>query len=993
MNMAFKSDFYPNSEVLHKLTPFKISAILVISSLYNIFNMEEGGMLTSQIVNEYKGLKLENPPQIRGAHSEQNALELLGKQKFDLILIVPNLEDVDPFLLSGRIKERFPDIPIILVSQNKKQLTGLLEEDKTCGINHIYHWFGGPELLIAIIKTTEDYYNAEHDTVLANVRVVVLIEDATDFYSRLLPIIYKEIVNQIQSLIAVGLNDTQRALTLRARPKVLLAKSYEEGMALCEKFKPYLLCVASDTRLPKNGKIEAEAGIELLSHIKRQSPDLPLLLLSTEKVNRQKAQRKGFAFIDKNSTNIRKRIHDYFLEHLGFGDFIFRMPDGSKVSRVGNFQDLEFQLHQVPDESLAFHAERHHFSRWVLARLEISIALKFRSYQLHDFDTIQELRRFLISSVHSLRKHRQKGSISPFDKHKFDAEIRDFTKIGNGSLGGKARGLAFMSDFFRQNETLIDNYPGINIQIPNTLVISTAIFDKFAVKNNLRLLLKREHSDEEVMAQFLAATLSDEIIQNLRAYLKQVSYPLSVRSSSQMEDAQSQPYAGLYRTYMIPNNAEDLSVRLNQLVTAIKLVYASTYFSGAKLFSMSTSNQHSEESMAVIIQQLVGSQYGDYFYPAISGVAQSYNYYPFSQMRANEGVVHMALGFGKTVVGGEKCIRFSPLYPAKIPEFSRIDDILANAQRSFYALRTKDYPEDLRFNVNSNLEKRDVNDAIGEFPVDILSSTYVPSEDRVRDSSDMKGTRLITHAKILKYKLYDIPGLLHDLLRIGKKSFGCPIEIEFSVNLYPGTDRPADFYFLQIRPMMTNEGHRAIKIASKDLQNAFCYSTKALGNGVNKEMADIVYIKPDEFRTSITRDIAQEIDQINRRMDQENRSYILAGPGRWGGSDRWLGIPVKWRQISRVGAIIEFRNEKLNANPSEGSHFFQNITSLGIHYLMINETQQTSLEERQSEFFDWQWIYSQPVVSEMEYIRHIRLKKPMTLKMDGRTSRCVILKP
>ncbi len=990
--MPFESELYTNAEVLPQLTSFKIRDVLVISSLYNYFNMEEGGMLDSQIVSEYKGLRLENPPRIVGVFSADDALQLLKERDFDMVLIVPHLENVDPFVLGLEIKSIHPNTPVILLSQNTRQINTLLENENRQGVDHIYRWSGNPELLIAIIKMAEDCQNAEFDISQAKVRVVVLVEDSPDYYSQLLPIIYKEIVTQIQALIEVGLNEAQRALTLRARPKILLAKTYEEGLALCQKYHPYLLCVISDTRLPKNGVQDPEAGISLLSEVRQATPEVPLLLLSTENTNKDKARMHDLAYIDKNSPNIKKRIHDYFLEYLGFGEFIFRMPNGMEIDRAKDFLSLEAKVHEVPNASIAYHAEHNHFSRWVMARLEISLGLKFRSVKSSDFETIEDLRQFIIANINTLRRYRQKGVVSHFDKSNFDANIRKFVKIGKGSLGGKARGLAFMSDLFRQHEELQKKHPRINITIPKTLVISTEIFELFVSKNNLRSLLKKNLSDDEVSQRFLKAKLPEDLLKNLRTYLKQVKYPLSVRSSSQMEDSHYQPYAGLYRTYMIPNNDPELFTRLTQLTTAIKLVFASTYFDGPRQFSLNTSNQHSKESMAVAIQEVAGSQHGDFFYPAISGVAQSYNYYPFSKMKAEEGIVHMALGLGKTVVDGEKCIRFSPRYPTNIPEFSTINDIINNAQRSFYALRTKNYSNELHFRIHSNLEKREISDAFEEFPVKTLLSTYLPEEDRIRDTSDIEGPKVLTHAKILKYKLFDIPLLINDLLELGKKGFGCAVEIEFSVNFYPDSTREADFYFLQIRPMFAKEEHQAVKIVEEDLENAFCYSSKALGNGINKEIVDIVYIKPDEFRTEITQQIAEEISKINSTLEKANRSYLLAGPGRWGGSDRWLGIPVKWRHISKVGAIVELRNEKLNADPSQGSHFFHNITSLGIHYIMVNELQEQQANGM-NEFIDWQWLNSLPAVSETSFIRHVKLEKPMTLKIDGRDSRCVIIKP
>ncbi len=990
--ITFESEFYTNSEILPELTSYKIRDILLISSLYNIFNLEEGGILTSQIYSKYKDLRLENPPRVNGVSSVDGALSLLKEKNFDLILIVPHLDGIEASSLAVEIKRIKPKIPVILLSQDTREINTLLKKNHPDGVDGIFRWFGNPDLLLAIIKNVEDHKNVEQDTRRANVRVLIFVEDSPDYYSYLLPIFYKEIINQTHALIEVGLTEKQRALTLRQRPKILLAKNYEEGLELCHKYQSYLFCLVSDTRIPREGKITADAGIRLLSKIQAEIPGIPMLLMSSESTNKDKAEKNSFTFLDKDSPNLLKRVHAYFMEYLGFGDFIFRMSNGMEVDRASNFMALEDKLKTVPNESIVFHAKQHHFSRWIMARSEISLAVKFRSINFSDFENIDSLREFLIFNIHALRKYRQKGVVSQYNKHHFDADIRRFVKIGNGTLGGKARGLAFISDLFRQHEDLQKKYSNISIKVPKTLVICNDVFDSFVNQNNLRAILRQKISDEKVTERFINTRLPEFLLRNLYTYLKQVTYPLAVRSSSQMEDARYQPYAGLYRTYKIPNNHPVLSKRLEQLVKAIKLVYASTYFEGPRAFSKSTSNQHGKESMAVIIQQVTGEQHGDYYYPTVSGIAQSYNYYPFDKIKAEDGIVHMALGLGKTVVDGEKCIRFSPKYPNKIPEFSIVGDMLKNAQTSFYALKTHNYPVDLDFHNHSNLEKRNVNDAVKEDPVKLLASTYVPEENRIRDTWDMNGPKLLTFARILKYNLYRIPEILSDILELGQKGLGCPVEIEFAANIQPETKQKVDLYILQIRPMFFEEEHHNIEITKEDLERAFCFSSQALGNGINKKMTDIVYIKPNSFKKDATRQIADEIERINAVLEREERPFLLAGPGRWGGSDRWLGIPVKWRQISNVGAIVELRNKNLSADPSQGSHFFHNITSLGIHYVMLDEINQGE-SKGSSDFFDWDWVDNLPAISETDFIRHVVLEKPMTLKIDGRTSRCVMLKP
>ncbi len=991
-NITFESEFFTNSGILPDLTTYKIRDILLISNLYNIFHMEEGGLLASRISNEYKGLNLENPPRITGIASAEGALSLLKNKEFDMVIIVPYLDKMEVNQLGLEVKKVRPEVPVMLLSQNTREISALLGGTTDDGFDGVFRWHGNSDLLMAIVKNTEDHVNVEDDTNRANIRVIVYVEDSADHYSHTLPILYKEVVHQTNALMEVGLNENQRALTLRQRPKILLAKTYEEGLELCTTYREYLFCLMTDTRIPKDNRITPDGGLQLAMKIRKEIPDLPMVLMSSELENRERAVENELIFINKESPNLMRKIHLFFMEQLGFGDFVFRTSDGKEIDRAVNFLTLEEKLKTVPAESIAFHAVQHHFTRWVMARSEISLAMKFRAVQFSDFKNVELLREFLVNHINALRKFRQLGVVSQFKKEHFDGDIREFVKIGHGALGGKARGLAFMTDLFRQHDDLQKRHPNISIKIPKTLVICTEFFDSFVGKNNLRSILRKDLTDKEVSSKFLQGSLPESVLKNLRTYLEQSHYPLSIRSSSQMEDAHYQPYAGLYRTYKIPNNHPSLSKRLEHLETAIKLVYASTYFQSPRAYSKSISNQHGNESMAIIIQEVAGAQHSDYYYPTISGIAQSQNYYPFGKMKAEEGIVHMALGLGKKVVDGEKCIRFSPRYPEIIPEFSQVKDILTNAQQTFYALKTKNYPSELSFHQHSNLEKRAVSDVTDELPIQLLSSTYVAGEERIRDSWDFEGPKVLTFARILKYDLYGIPAAISDLLELGKKGFGCPVEIEFSANINPKQKPQVELFFLQIRPMFSNETHHRVEIGAEEHKKAFCASTQALGNGINSDIVDIVYIKPDNFQKNATIRIAGEIERINSELRKQDRTYLLAGPGRWGGSDRWLGIPVKWNQISNVGAIVELRNENLSADPSQGSHFFQNITSLGIHYIMLTESNHED-QIQTDEFFDWDWVAELPAVSETEFVRHVKLEKPMIIKIDGRSSKCVILKP
>ena len=982
---AIPREVYSHFKMFHEMMPIKVKEILLVSSPYDAFIMEEDGSLASRIINEYSGLNLSHPPRVTQTASALEALTILGEKAIDLVITTPHLEEMDAFSLSLQIKKATPDLPVILLSHTPRGVFPLPENRDCSGIDKIFIWSGNSDLLLALVKNTEDHLNVSNDTLNAKVRVLVLVEDSPVYYSSFLPLIYKEIVKQTQAVLGVGLNEEHRLLRMRSRPKILLANTYEDALALCTRYQPYLLGIISDTRIPQEGKLTENAGFLLLSQIKKEIPDLPMLLLSSEPGNRERAARVPAVFLDKNDPHLLSELHDFFMNHLGFGDFIFRMPDGTPIAKAADLRSLQARLPGLPDESIWYHARRNHFSNWIMGRSEIALASKFREVSADDFTDTECLRSYIINCINEMRKWQQKGVVARFNKNYFDAEIMDFVKIGHGSLGGKARGLAFMAALLQQHMGIYEKYADIDIRIPQTLVISTDGFEAFIQLNNLKGLAGRSVSDETIRERFLGGALPDWLVDDLKAYLTQIKYPLSIRSSSLLEDAQFQPYAGLYETYMIPNNHASLSIRLEHLLTAVKRVYASTYYEGPRAFSRATCNNPQEEAMAVIIQELAGVTHGDFFYPAISGVAQSHNFYPIGPMKPEEGITHIALGLGKTVVEGEKTLRFSPRYPTILPQFSMVEDILKNAQRHFYALRVRNYPQALNFEHHCNLEKRDLDDARQEYPVLSLASTYVPDEHRIRDTSTVNGTKILTFAQILKYGSFPLPELLMDIQELGRKGMGCPVEIEFSVNLGSDDAQKGVFNFLQIRPMVTSGDRFEVCIDPADASRAVCSSNQSLGNGKIEEIADIIYVKPDTFKADATVQMANEIGQMNTPLVKSDRPYLLAGPGRWGSSDRWLGIPVQWQHISGVCAIIELRNDKLKADPSQGSHFFQNITSQGIFYVTVTEGS--------DDFLDWNWLNGLQVVQESAFIRHVRLDRPMTIKIDGRTSRCVMIQP
>ncbi|MHC1729575.1 MAG: PEP/pyruvate-binding domain-containing protein [Syntrophobacteraceae bacterium] len=850
------------------------------------------------------------------------------------------------------------------------------------GIDKCFVWAGDVELLLALVKHVEDQMNVKRDTAVAGVRVILFVEDSPIYISRLLPILYKEIMFQTQANIEQGLNEEHKLVTMRARPKILVARNFEEAIDIYEEYRDYILGVVSDVRFPRSGELDESAGVTLLSQIKRENPDIPLLLTSSEPSNRDKASEVGAWFLDKNSGSLHHDVRSFLTGHLGFGDFVFRLPNGREITRVSNLRSFEKILPSIPMEAFFHHWQRNDFSRWLFARSEFILASQLRPATEADFSgDVESMRQFIITSIHERRKQLQKAVVVSFNPHDFDPET-DFLRIGKGSLGGKARGLVFISNLLAHYPALQKQFPEVSIVLPQTLVLTTEGFDSFMELNRLRGLSEAALSDSVIADLFRTARCPEWLEEKLKVYLSQVEYPLAVRSSSLLEDHQCQPYAGLYRTYMLPNDSPDIEERLKQLTTAIKLVYASTYFTGPRTFAMRTRHRTDEEKMAVIIQKVVGKNYGPFFYPAISGVAQSRNYYPVPPMKPEEGIAHIALGLGKVVMEGGKTVRFSPKYPQALPQFSQVADILKNAQRHFYAIRTGETRLHIDINEDSTLAKREIPDAAEEEPVRFLGSTYSPEENCIKDSTAVPGYRVLTFSNILKYRLLPLPEILTEILSVCEAGMGWPVEIEFSLNLGTGAGSRHEFALLQIRPMGTQQELVEVEIRDEEIPLAFCHSANSLGNGIKQDLADIVYVKPETFDPARMREMAGEIGRLNGQLTREGRKYLLVGPGRWGSADRWLGIPVQWEDISGVGAIVETMTETLRAEPSQGSHFFHNITTLGIDYIMI--------VDNAGDFFDWEWLKSQPRFGETAHIAHVRLQEPLFLKADGRNSRCAI---
>ena len=982
---SFAQEFDPKFKVFHELMSRKVRDILLVSTPYDAWIMEEDCRLSERIIHEYRGLNLSNPPRITWVPTAARAREALSGRKFDMVITMLGAADSGAYELGREIKRIDPELPVVQLSHQAMAAEATAagaEFPKLPGVDRAFVWSGNTDLLVALVKSAEDRLNADHDTASAGIRVILLVEDSPVYISSLLPLLYKEVVSQTQGLLEEGLNEEHRLLTMRARPKILVAEDYETAVRLFERYEPYILGVISDVRYPRGGRPYDDAGVDFLVRIKQERFDIPLLLMSSDPSNAARAAAIPARFAHKLSPTLHEEVHGFFLERLGFGDFVFRRPDGTEIARAANLRTLETLMAEVPDDCFVQHCLRNDFSRWLFARTEITLASKLRPIRHADFGSIDSHRRYLVSLIGSRRSRRQKGVVANFEAGAFDLDT-EFFKVGKGSLGGKARGLAFMGNLLQRVPDIHHRFEKVRLFVPQTLVVTTEAFDAFVDENDLKHFATRGEADEKVAEAFGRAVFPPAVADQLRAYLGRITYPLAVRSSSLLEDAKVRAYAGLYRTCMLPNDHPSLDVRFRQLIEAIKLIYASTYFQNPKAFSHRVGHRSEEEKMAVIIQRLVGRQHGRHFYPSISGVAQSHNYYPFGAMRPDDGIATIALGLGKTVMEGEKALRFSPRHPQLLPQRSMVKDILGNSQRYFYSLRLGGTYPAPGVREDAALEKREVVDVPEDPDVRALSGYYLPREDRIREIYDPAGYPVLTFSQVLKYDLFPLPQLLADVLAMGQDGMGCPVELEFAVDLPREGGEPPGFALLQLRPMTAKAENVQVTIGPEESARAFCASSQALGNGEKADLADIVFVKPDTFDVGRTLEIAREIGQLNAGLSAAGGRYLLIGPGRWGSADRWLGIPVSWADITNVSAMIETTAPDLKVDPSQGSHFFHNITTLDITYCTVNPDAGDRL--------DWEWLTAQPRVSETRFVAHVRLPRPFVIKADGRTSRCVMI--
>lgn len=963
-----------------ELMPRRVNRILLVSSAYDSYILEEDGLLTEMIFSEYSDLGLSQAPSVTRVDSGEEALRLVDGGKFDLVITMLRVGRMDVFEFKRKMRERRPDLPVIVLVSNVPDLTRLGDRRDELGADEIYVWHGDSKLFLAIIKAVEDRWNSEHDTRVGGVGVIILVEDSVRYRSSLLPIMYAELVKQARSVMQDGINRMQRQMRLRARPRILVAETYEHAIELYEKYREYLFGVVSDVSYFRNGVADPTSGIELIRRIKSENPDLPCLLESSDPSNRWLAQGVNASFLYKRSATLLQDVGDFMLRNFGFGPFVFRLPDQTEVARANDLPTMVQALEIAPAEAVEYHARRNHFSIWLRARTEFELARRLKPRKVSEFKDAEALRQYLRSEFAEAWRANRRGIVEDFSRTRFDAGT-SFARIGGGSLGGKARGLAFFDALLARRD-LDDAFGGARVFVPRSVVIGTDVFEKFLDENQLRNKALYSAPDEWIRSAFLNAELPYSVTADLASYLQAARYPLAVRSSSLLEDSQYHPFAGVYATYMLPNNHEDDGIRLRQLCDGVKLVFASTYFTAARKYLESTPHRIEEQQMAVIIQQLVGSFHGRYFYPNFAGVLRSYNFYPFGQMKPEEGIACVALGLGKQVVEGGEALRFCPAHPQVLPQLGNGRLFINQSQRGFYALDLNDAEVNLHLEQDATVVRLTLEDAEQHGTLAPVGAVFSAEDNSFYDGIYRPGVRVVTFAHILKSNLFPLAKIARQVLELGRQGMGGPAEIEFAVNL---DANPKELAVLQIRPYGASGDFEPVDLGEIDREHMVCYSSHSLGNGVFGDLRDVIYIKPDAFDAGKTREIAREVATINEQLKAADRRCVLIGPGRWGSSDRWLGIPVQWGQIASARVIVETTLENFVVDPSQGSHFFHNLTTAGSAYVTVNPRLSQG-------FIDWEWLAKQPAIAETTFVRHLRLETPLEARIDGRTSRAAVLK-
>ena len=976
-NLVFKDTSFAN--LMNK----RIYNVLLIATKYDAFMLEDDGRVDEQIFNEYTSLSLRYPPRFTQVTTEEEALAELKDRNFELIICMPNMDNRDIFAAATEIKIHYPNIPIVVLTPFSKEVSKRIANEDLSAIDYVFSWLGNAELLLAIIKLIEDKMNAPDDTASVGVQIILLVEDSVRFYSSALPHLYKFVLEQSQMFAKEALNDHQRTLRMRGRPKIKLARTYEEAVRIFNQYRDNMLGIISDMSFMHDGVKDPYAGYKFGQYVRKTGLIIPFVLESSEASNKVYAKELGASFIDKNSKSYPQDLRKKIMQRFGFGDFVILNPQTKEeIMRIKDLKDLQKKVFQIPDDSLVYHLSRNHFSRFFYSRAMFPPAEVLKRVDVSDYKDMDEARKLIFDLIVQYRRMKNSGVVAVYQKERFD-EYSNFARIGDGSLGGKGRGLAFIG-------AMVKRYPKLEhdhfaVTIPKTVVICTDIFDEFMETNELYPVALSDVDDETILKYFLRASLPARLIEDLMAFFDVVKSPIAVRSSSLLEDSHYQPFAGIYSTYMVPK-LEDKYDMLRTLSDAIKAVYASVFYRDSKAYMTATSNLIDQEKMAIVLQEVVGNRYNDRFYPTISGVARSLNFYPIGNEKAEDGIANIALGLGKYIVDGGQTLRFSPRHPHNILQMSTMDFALRETQTRFYALDLKNLADQFSVDDSFNLLRLNLKDADADGSLKFIVSTYDPYDQVIRDGYYPGGRKILSFVNVLQHEVFPLADTLDQILHVGQDEMGRPIEIEFAVNIDPQNPGFATFYLLQIRPIVDNKEVMEEDLTLVEQEDTILTSTSVLGHGIVTDVQDIIYVKTGAFCSSNNLSIAYDIEKMNRQFTGEEKNYVLVGPGRWGSSDSWLGIPVKWPHISNARVIVECGLENYRVDPSQGTHFFQNLTSFGVGYFTINPFKGDG-------WFDEGYLNSLPAVEETEYLRHVRFDKPVVIKMDGKKSLGVVLKP
>ena len=976
-NLVFKDTSFAN--LMNK----RIYNVLLIATKYDAFMLEDDGRVDEQIFNEYTSLSLRYPPRFTQVTTEEEALAELKDRNFELIICMPNMDNRDIFAAATEIKIHYPNIPIVVLTPFSKEVSKRIANEDLSAIDYVFSWLGNAELLLAIIKLIEDKMNAPDDTASVGVQIILLVEDSVRFYSSALPHLYKFVLEQSQMFAKEALNDHQRTLRMRGRPKIKLARTYEEAVRIFNQYRDNMLGIISDMSFMHDGVKDPYAGYKFGQYVRKTGLIIPFVLESSEASNKVYAKELGASFIDKNSKSYPQDLRKKIMQRFGFGDFVILNPQTKEeIMRIKDLKDLQKKVFQIPDDSLVYHLSRNHFSRFFYSRAMFPPAEVLKRVDVSDYKDMDEARKLIFDLIVQYRRMKNSGVVAVYQKERFD-EYSNFARIGDGSLGGKGRGLAFIG-------AMVKRYPKLEhdhfaVTIPKTVVICTDIFDEFMETNELYPVALSDVDDETILKYFLRASLPARLIEDLMAFFDVVKSPIAVRSSSLLEDSHYQPFAGIYSTYMVPK-LEDKYDMLRTLSDAIKAVYASVFYRDSKAYMTATSNLIDQEKMAIVLQEVVGNRYNDRFYPTISGVARSLNFYPIGNEKAEDGIANIALGLGKYIVDGGQTLRFSPRHPHNILQMSTMDFALRETQTRFYALDLKNLADQFSVDDSFNLLRLNLKDADADGSLKFIVSTYDPYDQVIRDGYYPGGRKRLSFVNVLQHEVFPLADTLDQILHVGQDEMGRPIEIEFAVNIDPQNLGFATFYLLQVRPIVDNKEVMEEDLTLVEQEDTILTSTSVLGHGIVTDVQDIIYVKTGAFCSSNNQSIAYDIEKMNRQFTGEEKNYVLVGPGRWGSSDSWLGIPVKWPHISNARVIVECGLENYRVDPSQGTHFFQNLTSFGVGYFTINPFKGDG-------WFDEGYLNSLPAVEETEYLRHVRFDKPVVIKMDGKKSLGVVLKP